>query len=78
MVNPTKQSLDPLLNPDDVFDVVTSQFVIHYAFETEKKVRTLLENVSKRLKPQGQFVGTIPNSNWIVCVGVSGQPPIAA
>jgi len=58
--------LEPLLAPDDAFDVVASQFVIHYAFEDEQTVRMMLENVTKRLKPGGHFIGTTPNANWIV------------
>lgn len=44
-----------------MFDVVTMQFCMHYAFETEKKARVMLDNVSKYLRPGGRFVGTIPN-----------------
>ncbi|KAI9016776.1 guanine-N(7)-methyltransferase domain-containing protein, partial [Hyaloraphidium curvatum] len=61
-----KESLEPFLTPDDAFDVVTSQFVIHYAFESERTVRIMLENVTRHLKPGGHFIGTVPNANWIV------------
>ncbi|PVG00202.1 guanine-N(7)-methyltransferase [Serendipita vermifera] len=46
-----------------LFDVVTMQFCMHYAFETEDKVRTMLDNVSRYLRVGGRFVGTIPNSD---------------
>ncbi|KAG8753512.1 mRNA cap guanine-N7 methyltransferase [Serendipita sp. 396] len=45
------------------FDVVTMQFCMHYAFETEEKVRIMLDNVTRYLRPGGRFVGTIPNSD---------------
>lgn len=43
------------------FDAVSMQFCMHYAFETEAKARTMLQNVSKWLRPGGVFVGTVPN-----------------
>lgn len=43
------------------FDVVSMQFCMHYAFESEEKVRTMLSNVSKWLREGGIFVGTVPN-----------------
>ncbi|KAG8831482.1 mRNA cap guanine-N7 methyltransferase [Serendipita sp. 399] len=48
------------------FDVVTMQFCMHYAFETEKKVRVMLDNVTKYLRPGGRFIGTIPNSDVLL------------
>ncbi|CAL1703804.1 unnamed protein product [Somion occarium] len=44
------------------FDVVSMQFCMHYAFESEEKARTMLENVSKWMRDGGVFLGTIPNS----------------
>lgn len=46
-------------------DVVTMQFCLHYAFESEAKARMTIENVARSLKPGGQFIGTIPNSEFI-------------
>lgn len=46
-------------------DCVSVQFALHYAFETEEKVKTLLNNVSKSLRPGGVFIGTIPLSDFI-------------
>lgn len=55
--------LPPLGNP---FDVVSMQFCMHYAFESEKKARTMIENVSAWLRPGGTFIGTIPNASWLL------------
>ncbi|KAH9932160.1 guanine-N(7)-methyltransferase [Amylocystis lapponica] len=44
------------------FDVVSLQFCMHYAFETEQKARTMLANVAHSLRRGGVFIGTIPNS----------------
>jgi len=46
----------------DPVDVVTMQFCMHYAFETEHKVRVMLDNVSRYLRSGGRFIGTIPNA----------------
>ena len=41
-----------------MFDVVSSQFVIHYFFEDELSLRTYLQNVTDNLKIGGHFTGT--------------------
>ncbi|KAG8913073.1 mRNA cap guanine-N7 methyltransferase [Tulasnella sp. 408] len=48
------------------FDVVSMQFCMHYAFETEFKARTMLKNVSQWLRPGGIFIGTIPNDQLLM------------
>jgi len=41
-----------------MFDVVSCQFCIHYFFESESKLRQLLQNVNDNLKIDGYFIGT--------------------
>ncbi|KAH9857707.1 mRNA capping enzyme-domain-containing protein [Lenzites betulinus] len=48
------------------FDVVSMQFCMHYAFESETKARTMLKNVASWLRPSGVFVGTIPNAKQLM------------
>ncbi|KAJ6161189.1 mRNA cap guanine-N7 methyltransferase [Penicillium chermesinum] len=48
------------------FDVVTSMFAIHYAFESEEKARQMLSNVAGSLKKGGRFIGVCPNSDVII------------
>ncbi|KAJ2725070.1 mRNA cap guanine-N7 methyltransferase [Coemansia sp. Benny D115] len=60
---PLEKTLQP---PDYQADVISAQFCLHYAFETEKKARQMMENVSSHLAPGGRFMCTIPNSNWLV------------
>ncbi|GAA6024958.1 hypothetical protein JCM11491_001317 [Sporobolomyces phaffii] len=60
-----EESITEVLPPDQVnrpFDVVSMQFCMHYAFETEQKARMMLENVSRYLKPGGVVIGTIPDA----------------
>ena len=40
------------------FDVVSSQFSLHYFFESKKKLENLLQNVSDNLKKGGYYIGT--------------------
>jgi mRNA (guanine-N7-)-methyltransferase len=47
------------------FDVVTSMFAIHYAFESEQKTRQMLCNVAGSLRKGGRFLGVCPNSDVI-------------
>lgn len=47
------------------FDVVTSMFSMHYAFESEEKARQMLRNVAGCLKKGGRFIGVGPNSDVI-------------
>lgn len=49
-----------LLEP--LFDNVTLQFCMHYAWEDVQKARMMLDNVSRYLRPGGIFIGTIPDS----------------
>ena len=52
---------------DNLFpmDMVSIQFSLHYAFETEEKIKCLINNVSKSLKVGGKFIGTMPSSEFI-------------
>lgn len=48
------------------FDVVSMQFCLHYAFESEAKARQMLSNVACSLSRGGKFLGTIPSSDAII------------
>lgn len=49
-----------LLEP--MFDNVTLQFCMHYAWESAEKARMMLDNVARYLRKGGVFIGTIPDS----------------
>ena len=51
------------------FDVVTTQFCMQYAFETESAVHQMLDNVTRYLRMCGRFIGTIPNADFMMYVG---------
>jgi mRNA (guanine-N7-)-methyltransferase len=63
------QSISTALPPEVFarpFDVVSMQFCMHYAFESEDKARCMLDNVSRWLRPGGVFIGTIPNDDLLM------------
>ncbi|KAJ1915601.1 mRNA cap guanine-N7 methyltransferase [Mycoemilia scoparia] len=57
---------DTIQPKDYKANIVSLQFCMHYAFETEVKVRQMLQNVSNHLEIGGRFVGTIPDCYWMV------------
>ncbi|KAF9437810.1 mRNA cap guanine-N7 methyltransferase [Entomortierella beljakovae] len=59
------EPISTVVPSDQVFDMVSMQFCLHYSFETEEKARMMLHNVSSQLKPGGVFIGTIPDAYWI-------------
>lgn len=45
---------------DNKFDVINSQFSIHFAFETKEKTNFTMKNIYHHLSDNGLFIGTIP------------------
>lgn len=63
----TKDTLrDKYKDPSAQFDLVSCQFGFHYCFESLRQARCMLKNISECLKPDGYFIGTIPDANEIV------------
>lgn len=58
--------LQDFLPAERFFDIVSCQFAIHYAFESEQRVRRLLQNVTDRLKPGRFFIGTTVDANVLI------------
>ena len=40
------------------FNIISSQFTLHYYFENEQKLRNFIQNLSDNCKPNGYFIGT--------------------
>lgn len=49
-----------------VFDIVSTQFAIHYFFESEAKLRAYFKNVTDRLEDGCFFIGTTVDSDELV------------
>jgi mRNA (guanine-N7-)-methyltransferase len=56
------------------FDIVSCQFAIHYAFESERTARTMIQNVAYSLREGGSFVVTVPDHEHLAkCKRVLGK-----
>ena len=53
-------------DPAGAFDLVSCQFAIHYAFESEETARSAVRNVARLLRPGGHFIGTTVNAYAVV------------
>ncbi|KAL2422022.1 mRNA cap guanine-N7 methyltransferase [Exophiala dermatitidis] len=62
-IDPYVGNGQPSRHSDAGFDVVAAMFTIHYAFESEEKVKMMLRNVAGTLKKGGRFIGVVPNSD---------------
>lgn len=50
----------------DYFDIISCQFALDYAFESEDKLKTLFYNISSNLKSGGYFISTLSDAEMIV------------
>ena len=60
-----KQRMKEWIPNKNDFDMVSCQFCIHYYFENEIKLRTLIQNVTDNIKMGGYFIGTCFNGKDI-------------
>ncbi|WVR03912.1 hypothetical protein IAU60_000911 [Kwoniella sp. DSM 27419] len=63
---PISAILPEQLQVRDLYDNVSMQFCMHYAFESPSKARMMIENVSRHLRKGGVFMGTIPNADLLL------------
>lgn len=54
------------LGKERLFDVVSCQFALQYAFESQARAETAFHNISESLRIGGYFIGTIPDYEKIV------------
>ena len=57
---------DIFASPQRKYDVICYNFALHYIFETNTLFETSLLAIKNRMKPGGQFIGIIPNSDKII------------
>lgn len=46
------------LKPNDIFDIASCQFAMHYMFQSSTKAHHFFEEISSRLNPGGIFIAT--------------------
>jgi cyclopropane fatty-acyl-phospholipid synthase-like methyltransferase len=66
MDNKSKKEMRDTISSKYMFDVVSSQFCLHYYFESELKLRGFLQNVTDNLKIGGYFIGTCFDGNRVI------------
>ncbi|CAD6576057.1 MAG: mRNA cap guanine-N7 methyltransferase [Tremellales sp. Tagirdzhanova-0007] len=63
---PISDVLPEDLQVPDLYDNVSMQFCMHYAFESASKARMMIENVCRYLRKGGVFIGSIPNAELLL------------
>ncbi|KAM0688021.1 mRNA cap guanine-N7 methyltransferase [Conglomerata obtusa] len=53
-------------NLERKFDLISSQFSLHYAFQTEDSFNRTISNIDLHLNSKGYFIATIPNINTLM------------
>jgi hypothetical protein len=56
----------PALNSNDLFDVVTMQFALHYMFQSSSRLKQFFVSWSKHLKDGGRFIATTMDSDVVL------------
>lgn len=56
------------------FDIVLSNFSVHYAFQNEKTAKECIKNIHETLKESGFFIGVIPISSISYSTHTYTQP----
>ncbi|RNA20301.1 mRNA cap guanine-N7 methyltransferase [Brachionus plicatilis] len=65
-IDATKELLKDKMENCQLHELVSSQFVIHYSFESFEQADTFLKNVSDSLNPGGYFIGTTTNAAELI------------
>lgn len=50
---------------EKVYDAVSCQFSLHYAFDTEQHARTAISNIASNLRTGGVFIATVPDATQL-------------
>ena len=61
----TKDNINKYFKNDNSFDVINSQFAIHYLFDTETSIKNLIDNIKNNLKLGGYVLLSIFDTNKI-------------
>ena len=61
-----KKMIDKIFTKDRSFDIIDSQFAIHYLFESQETINTLINNVKSYLKTDGYFICTLFDAKQVM------------
>ncbi|CAK8682457.1 unnamed protein product [Clavelina lepadiformis] len=57
---------EKLSDREITFDITSSQFVVHYTFESEEQAEMMVRNACQGLRPGGYFIGTTVNDAVLI------------
>ena len=63
--NENKNKLEKTFTKDRKFDIISSQFVIHYLFGTKNSINNLVENIKQYLSNNGYVLLTLFDANLV-------------
>ena len=66
MTPDNKKIIDKVFTKDRKFDIISSQFAIHYLFETNESINSLTENIKSYLKNDGYLICTLFDSKQVM------------
>jgi SAM-dependent methyltransferase len=59
MTNENKKLIDKIFTKDKKFDIISSQFAIHYLFDSQSSIENLIFNIKNYLKDDGYIICTL-------------------
>jgi len=66
MAPENKNMIDKVFTKEKKFDIISSQFAIHYLFDSLSSIGNLISNVSNYLKPDGYLICTLFDSKQVM------------
>lgn len=66
MAPENKKMIEKVFTKDKKFDIINSQFAIHYIFDSTTSVENLISNVKNYLKPDGYLVCTLFDAKQVM------------
>lgn len=64
-----------IIDPEDKFHIASSQFSIHYSFESFEQAYRYIANASHLLTPLGLFIGTYPDGPKLLRLARESETP---
>lgn len=61
-----KKMINKVFTKDKKFDIINSQFAIHYIFDSDSSVENLISNIKNYLKTDGYIVCTLFDANQVM------------
>jgi hypothetical protein len=66
MTSDNKKLIDTIFTKDKKFDIISSQFAIHYLFDSSTSVSNLILNIKNHLKTDGYVIATLFDAKQVM------------